>query len=673
MVYPLDMVEAFRKYTGGKTLNLNRLKLKGFNIPATLFIPSSVILSNKSETSYKKSIKSLLPATSYAVRSSALIEDGERESHAGKFCSILDVPIEELDQAIAKVVSNAEHLLSSELSGFSIIIQEFIPFDFSGVVFTRNPLGGREMVVEYTKGTAEELVSGKIIPKRVSFYHNSYKLDPQRKRFLKPLIEQCIKMESYFDFPQDIEWGVKNNVLYFVQARPITSLEPEHFKIYLFLDRKLPDQRHFFLQKTEVAEDVPKAFPIMTSLLDLLYAPDGPIARMYKRYKIPYYARKIISTVGNEVYVDLLKEARCLFPAMGFDYYKHRMRFLVFSSGIGRMLRNIGSALALNRISLTDKKKTDFLEFLLKQLRVQEDASPPSINGLMKDFLENFSVIYEINLLAAKCIKSFEILFRKYPVSLTKILSESPANPSLSIDFSAFRGNSINITDLSDFKPAEFLTAQEEEAEQSLTSLPPAMQSLFLKKVKELKEVQYLRELGRWVNVKHISRIRRYILQLGEEEGLKNPEDIFFCSLEEISIGQIVQSTIKRRKIDFNSQGNLHLPVTLSSIPPQKEKGLLNLSDGVAEGILVTSANLDQYDAEEKKILYTQVLSPELTEYFPKISGILSDTGSLLSHLAIVAREEGIPVISNVDMARISIKPGDRIKMDSRKREVNRL
>ena len=83
------------------------------------------------------------------------------------------------------------------------------------------------------------------------------------------------------------------------------------------------------------------------------------------------------------------------------------------------------------------------------------------------------------------------------------------------------------------------------------------------------------------------------------------------------------------------------------------------VSSGSAEGILKSA---DQMLPEDRGIvLYTKVLSPELTKYFPQISGIVSEQGGLLSHLAILAREKGLPVLVNYDN---SIALGKKVKID---------
>ena len=55
------------------------------------------------------------------------------------------------------------------------------------------------------------------------------------------------------------------------------------------------------------------------------------------------------------------------------------------------------------------------------------------------------------------------------------------------------------------------------------------------------------------------------------------------------------------------------------------------------------------------------MLSPDLVKYFDKIKGIIAKEGSVLSHLAIMARERRIPVVVVHDK---EIVIGEKIKID---------
>ena len=66
----------------------------------------------------------------------------------------------------------------------------------------------------------------------------------------------------------------------------------------------------------------------------------------------------------------------------------------------------------------------------------------------------------------------------------------------------------------------------------------------------------------------------------------------------------------------------------------------------------------------EKVVLVTQSLSPALAAQLPALAGLIAETGSVLSHLAILARECGIATVVNVANARQRFAAGDLVVVD---------
>jgi pyruvate,water dikinase len=73
------------------------------------------------------------------------------------------------------------------------------------------------------------------------------------------------------------------------------------------------------------------------------------------------------------------------------------------------------------------------------------------------------------------------------------------------------------------------------------------------------------------------------------------------------------------------------------------------------------------------EILVVRVLSPALAPELPGLAGLVSETGSTLSHLAIVARELGVPTVVAVPGATGRFRPGERIVIDGRTGEVTSM
>ena len=64
------------------------------------------------------------------------------------------------------------------------------------------------------------------------------------------------------------------------------------------------------------------------------------------------------------------------------------------------------------------------------------------------------------------------------------------------------------------------------------------------------------------------------------------------------------------------------------------------------------------------EILVCPVTSPSWGPVFGKIKAAVSDSGGMLSHAAIVAREYGMPAVVGTGTATRRIKTGDRLRVD---------
>ncbi|MCC7030283.1 MAG: hypothetical protein IT257_08255, partial [Chitinophagaceae bacterium] len=214
-------------------------------------------------------IDALLPqVSSYAVRSSTALEDGAQLSYAGQFCSLLNVQNNQLKSAIkqvwqspfeAHVAAYQTHTDISTSIPISIIIQECVSAEVSGVAFSCDPLNPdtETMLINSVYGLGEGLVSGQleadqywvrnaeiskteIAPKTEKLiYHSSGNL--QKVTVEESLIHssslsdsQCLELakitkelEAHFGCAQDLEFCYAKQQLYILQSRPITALRPQ--------------------------------------------------------------------------------------------------------------------------------------------------------------------------------------------------------------------------------------------------------------------------------------------------------------------------------------------------------------------------------------------------------------------------------------------------------------
>ncbi len=606
---------------------MQKLLDAGFNVP------SFVVVSSAGEGS---DAHGKLKCERYAVRSNALVEDAQGSAHAGQFLTKINQKPEDLAGAIEEVLKSGAE---------SAIVQEYIPADYAGVCFTRNPLGGREMVLEYHAGLGEDVVGGKVVPKQKSFYWNETEIEVALPNF-STAFEQFKKIEKLFSAPQDIEWCIRDGRWYFLQTRPITTLTRAQYEESLFLDNILPKQKKFFYEKTEIAEIAPRPTPFTLSLLREIYREGGPVDTIYKKYGVQYESRDFFIIVAGQLYVDREVEMQTLLPSYSYLSKKDFQPHWSSLNGIVRTLKNIFS---LNSISVAHGNE---LQERLKSELASPFPTHENFANALTGFLKTYELIFEINLCAQKALKRLEYSIKGQPISLAQLLSTAP---DIQIDFSSkeFLGNALEIADETPFKQFTNSTVPTKEVEQWFTSLPNIKQQLLKPLIENAQKFNLLREFGRCLTVKQVSRLRAAV---------DNNTLYYFATVQEIIDGKISEDVYTQRKNEYEKNPEYNFPSSLTSSPIHQKHHMMGVSSGKAVGVLVSVEHIEK---EKNPILYTPILSPDLTRYFPQIKGIVSESGGMLSHLAIMAREHHIPVIVNVHLAQNKLHLGDSIEMDA--------
>lgn len=208
------------------------------------------------------------------VRSSANVEDGGEAAFAGQFDSFLGIDhVEKVWESVKacwlSVYSNhsveyARRMVDGIEPVMAVVVQEFVPADVSGVMFTANPLKGdsQEFVIESAWGLGQALVDGEILPDRFlgkwdeggkaftwsdsvetkvgtktkGFFWNpkSRKIEEKpnaryfqrepslSKKQVNELARLGKRIEMEFGCPQDIEWAIYQDQLYVLQTRPVS-------------------------------------------------------------------------------------------------------------------------------------------------------------------------------------------------------------------------------------------------------------------------------------------------------------------------------------------------------------------------------------------------------------------------------------------------------------------
>ena len=220
-----------------KARHLEILKEQGFPVPRF------ILVSENEEVDLSFSERDC-----FAVRSNFSSEDSGEHSFAGQFLTRLNVKREKIEEAVQEVFASydgsldykekanrgkAEYDLKQQGKAETVLIQEMLFPEKSGVLFTKNPKGIlSEMVVVLGQGLGDKVVEDQ---ENVLTYHyfpgeclyqegqgTGLGLDEKELKILFSLGE---KIEQLFQKPMDIEFAIENGKLYILQAREITTLD----------------------------------------------------------------------------------------------------------------------------------------------------------------------------------------------------------------------------------------------------------------------------------------------------------------------------------------------------------------------------------------------------------------------------------------------------------------
>jgi pyruvate,water dikinase len=201
--------------------------------------------------------------------------------------------------------------------------------------------------------------------------------------------------------------------------------------------------------------------------------------------------------------------------------------------------------------------------------------------------------------------------------------------------------------------------------------------------------------------------------RLTEYKLLEAADDVFFLNYYELEealaylaenkvpalyhFGRLIPPLVKERKEGWRQVTLLkEAPLTMGKIPERAEDPILVKvfgmvdevlkagkveelvvmerfegypgSPGVAEGKARVIMNFDGFPTlQPGEILVCPYTATAWTPLFPKIKAVVTDTGGMLTHAAITAREYGIPAVVGTWRATKSIKDGDTVKVDGTK------
>src|SRR6266516_5000811 len=203
-----------------------------------------------------------------AVRSSATAEDLPQMSFAGQQETYLNMRGEAMVLSAVKrcwaslwtaraIGYRARNHIAPQDVSLAVVVQELVPADAAGILFTANPVTGAsgKVMINAAWGLGEAIVGGQVTPDTIVVDRTSGKMIeqqiseknlmtvrtpegtreeavPQERRnrvALSPaqaaeLARLGVQIEKLYGLPMDIEWALHEGRVFIVQARPITAL-----------------------------------------------------------------------------------------------------------------------------------------------------------------------------------------------------------------------------------------------------------------------------------------------------------------------------------------------------------------------------------------------------------------------------------------------------------------
>jgi phosphohistidine swiveling domain-containing protein len=296
-----------------------------------------------------------------AVRSSGTAEDLPHASFAGQhgtyFVTSADALVERVRDCWASLYSDRavayrDTLAASSLEvAMAVIVQRVVSAIAAGVAFTRDPVtDADDVVVEACLGLGETLVSGKVTPDRFSFARDGLALlaadhghkcvrvdlDPaggvtQRSvpadEAAAPAIDEAVAREvarlslaaeDLFGRAVDVEWAFDGELVWLLQARPITTIAKPAGRESA-VDGG-PGEPPIIWSNVNTGEILPDVATPMTWTVIYHHA-EQLIGGMLGAFGLKLDAQKAIGLVGGRFYFNLtlLRDAFVHLPGVDVD------------------------------------------------------------------------------------------------------------------------------------------------------------------------------------------------------------------------------------------------------------------------------------------------------------------------------------------------------------------
>jgi rifampicin phosphotransferase len=588
------------------------------------------------------------------VRSSSVAEDTDESSMAGQFASVIDVRgLDALVDAVQAVLDSRTRAGAAD-QPIAVLVQPLLAPEVGGVMFGVEPVTGRtdRRVMAAASGAPEALVSGEVDGSRYvvdadgavveESAGDGPTLDAGRLAELAALSDEVAEV---FGGPQDVEWAIDTHgTLWLLQSRPVTTEV-----------RGVP--RGPIYGPGPVAETFPE--PLTELEVDLWVPPLREavaeavvLAGAATRREVD--DSEVVVAVDGHVAIDLR-----LVGALP------ERRRAVRTLNPVRALRRLRGAWQVGRLRSA-------MPALSERLLDRVDKDLEAVPALSRLTGRQLLGLLHRGRTVLRALHAHEILMGL----LTDTGGHSMTGAALALRVLAeARQDGLSDDEVLARSPIVLALAPPRVAPRP--ALPGDVSALHLGpdgSGEDANDNGLLREAlrlrVRWVQ--ELSGRTAWVLgeRLAASGALPRPGLIRHLDLAHIEAVATKRALIVADLVsDHEHEGGAPLPAwfQLSDIgrpirvqSAQEVGGGTGAGGGVATGIVT----YDTDDPPAGSVLVTTTLTPGLGPLLPRLSGIVSETGSVLSHLAILAREAGVAVVVGYAGARGDLPEGARVVVD---------
>ena len=584
-----------------------------------------------------------------AVRSSSVAEDSSTSSMAGQFVSVLHVSGWHLFQdAVREVIASAA---ATEIADapMAVLVQPMAEARLGGVLFGIDPLTGdrSHTLVSVVEGLPDLIVSGTATGTQVTLSRRGRVQavvgadhSPLRSRHRRELARLARRTARLYGSPQDMEWLIEpDGTLRLLQSRPITAAA-------------LPPERSHLLGPGPVAETFPA--PLSRLEQDLWEPPLEAGIREALRISGAVSHR----TLSDRLLVDVDGRVAVDLEALGVVEIPHTVLHRLDPRPPARRLR---AAWRIGRLRI---------------------AMPAIVHDLVSDVDRDLAEVHDLTDLGDRQLLT--LLANAQQTLAALHAHEVLAGFFLGAEIAATTGASIALAEVAHDR-ADGLDDGE------IVARHPAALALVPPRIGPAPELpptpdrvstpdgvdddpmavarEALRLRARWVH----ELMARAAWTLGERltvrGQLRQVEDVRSLPLTAVErlVGSLDRAPAPESASHDGTAETPSLPARFrlaadGSVVPDLTTGggeSIGVSPGRVSGIVT-------HDPAEAagKVLVVPTLDPGLAARLPVISALVAETGSPLSHLAILAREHRVPTVVNLAGAVSDLHDGEHVLVD---------